>query len=334
MSFIRPRPHLFLHSLHTSPPPPPPAAAAARVQLAYELHHHHRQPPRISSSSSPSTSPILFLHGFLGSKRENRTISRQALPSRLGQLAKDTSRSVYALDLRNHGDSGHHPKHDYVELALDVRSFIEKHRIREPTIIGHSMGAKTALTLALESPHLIKDVVAIDNGPIHLPLKSDFLGYLQGLARLQEERITSHRQADEILAAYEKDPAIRLWLISNLVKKPNSPYLDLRIPVEILKTAMGPLGNFPYRETQEEGGCRQFHGRLLFLRALRSHYIPETAFPTIFSFFPASKIVNIDSGHWIVQEKPEELRQSTFVLPLPNLSLVIIAWSRMRDTDA
>lgn len=74
-----------------------------------------------------------------------------------------------------------------------IQSFSHAHR-----------GAKTALTLALESPHLIKDVVAIDNGPIHLPLKSDFLGYLQGLARLQEERITSHRQADEILAAYEK----------------------------------------------------------------------------------------------------------------------------------
>ncbi|PYI30222.1 alpha/beta-hydrolase [Aspergillus indologenus CBS 114.80] len=302
MSFIRQqRPHHILRSLHTSPPPPPPPA---RVQLAYELHHHHRPPPRSSSSSSssssPSTSPILFLHGFLGSKRENRLISRQ--------LAKDTSRAVYALDLRNHGDSGHHPKHDYMELALDVRSFIEKHRIREPTIIGHSMGAKTAMTLALESPNLIKDVVAIDNGPIHLPLRSDFLRYLQGLARLQEERITSHRQADEILAAYEKDPAIRLWLISNPVKKPNSPSLDLRIPVEILNTAMGPLGDFPYRETQD--GATQFHGRVLFLRAPRSHYIPETAFPTISSFFPAAKIVNIDSGHWIVQEKPEELRQA------------------------
>ncbi|PYH84171.1 alpha/beta-hydrolase [Aspergillus uvarum CBS 121591] len=301
MFFIRQqRPHHILRSLHTSPPPLP-----ARVQLAYELHHHHRQPPRSSSSSSssssPSTSPILFLHGFLGSKRENRLII-------LRQLAKDTSRAVYALDLRNHGDSGHHPTHDYVELALDVRSFIEKHRIREPTIIGHSMGAKTALTLSLESPDLIKDVVAIDNGPIHLPLQSDFLGYLQGLARLQEERITSHRHADEILAAYEKDPAIRLWLISNLVKTPNSPYLDLRIPVEILKTAMGPLGDFPYRATQE--GAKQFHGRVLFLRALRSHYIPETAFPTISSFFPAAQIVNIDSGHWIVQEKPEELRQT------------------------
>ncbi|PYI21338.1 alpha/beta hydrolase [Aspergillus violaceofuscus CBS 115571] len=333
MSFIRQqRPHHILRSLYTSPPPPPPPPA--RVQLAYELHHHHRQPPR-SSSSSPSTSPILFLHGFLGSKRENRLISRQALSQKLivlRQLAKDTSRAVYALDLRNHGDSGHHPKHDYMELALDVRSFIEKHRIREPTIIGHSMGAKTALTLSLESPNLIKDVVAIDNGPIHLPLKSDFLGYLQGLARLQEERITSHRQADEILAAYEKDPVIRLWLISNLVKKPNSPYLDLRIPVEILKTAMGPLGDFPYRETQE--GAKQFHGRVLFLRALRSHYIPETAFPTISSFFPAAKIVNIDSGHWIVQEKPEELRQGTFVLSLPKLSLDMFAWSRMRDTDA
>lgn len=173
-------------------------------------------------------------------------------------LAKDLFRPVYALvcnsllsglnsyilvaiwtstqDMRNHGESGHHPKHDYMEMALDVKSFIERHQLRAPTIIGHSMyvlailaqlscpmwyslvsnalifrGAKTALTLALESPTLIKDVVAIDNCPIRLPLESDFVRYLEGLARLRDERITDHLQADKILTQYEKVRWCALW---------------------------------------------------------------------------------------------------------------------------
>ncbi|GCB17533.1 abhydrolase domain-containing protein C22H12.03 [Aspergillus awamori] len=225
--------------------------------------------------------------------------------------------------MRNHGESGHHPKHDYMEMALDVKSFIERHQLRAPTIIGHSMGAKTALTLALESPTLIKDVVAIDNCPIRLPLESDFVRYLEGLARLRDERITDHLQADKILTQYEKSPAIRAWLISNLHKKPDTHFLQLRVPVETLSTAIRPLGEFPYRVGEESQAIRQFNGRVLFLRALQSNFIPESALPLINSFFPSSEIVDIDCGHWIVQEKTEEFRKSE--LPTAPPALYIIA---------
>ncbi|PYH46827.1 alpha/beta-hydrolase [Aspergillus saccharolyticus JOP 1030-1] len=247
----------FLCSLHTSHAPPP-----ARVRIAYELHHphHSRHHDHPLPQKRPPTAPILFLHGFLVSKRENRQISRQ--------LAKDTSRTVYAL----------------MEMARDVKWFLEEHQLQEPTIIGHSMGAKTALILALESPNLIKDVVAIDNCPIHLPLEEDFVRYLQGLARLRELPITSHRQADGILAAYEK------------VRSRHSA-------VTRLFTLLHQL----YVST------RQFGGRVLFLRALQSQYIPETAFPSNYSFFPNARIVDVDSSHWIVQEKPEEGRRSTYI---------------------
>ncbi|PWY80148.1 alpha/beta-hydrolase [Aspergillus eucalypticola CBS 122712] len=274
--------------------------AARRIPLAYELH----RPPTSNASTNhndTTTRPIVFLHGFLGSKRENRHVSRV--------LAKDLSRPVYALDMRNHGESGHHPKHDYMEMALDVKYFIERHQLRSPTVIGHSMGAKTALTLSLESPTLVKDVVAIDNCPIRLPLESDFARYLEGLARLGDERITDYSQADRILTPYEKSPAIRAWLISNLHKKPDTPFLQLRVPVETLSTAIRPLGEFPYRVDEGSEAIRQFNGLVLFLRALQSNFIPESALPLIKAFFPSSELVDIDCGHWIVQEKPEEFRK-------------------------
>ncbi len=78
----------------------------------------------------------------------------------------------------------------------------------------------------------------------------------------------------------------------------------MRLPLETLNTARAALGDFPYRV-----GDAPYKGPALFVRALQSHYIPEKAFPTISELFPASKIAEIDCGHWVVQEEPEQLRQ-------------------------
>ena len=85
--------------------------------------------------------------------------------------------------------------------SLSAHSFVQYIIMSNTWILR---GAKTALTLSLESPTLVKDVVAIDNCPIRLPLESDFARYLEGLARLGDERITDYSQADRILTQYEK----------------------------------------------------------------------------------------------------------------------------------
>lgn len=77
--------------------------------------------------------------------------------------------------------------------------------------------------------------------------------------------------------------------------------------MDILKNALGPLGEFPHAT-----GTGKFSKPVLFLRGLQSHYIPETAFPLMSTIFPRFETVNIDCGHWIVQEKPEEFRQGMF----------------------
>ncbi|CEJ57687.1 hypothetical protein PMG11_06371 [Penicillium brasilianum] len=268
--------------------------AASRVRLAYELH---RASKSHASTRLAKHTPILFLHGFLGSKRENRQMSRN--------LATELSRDVYALDLRNHGDSDHHPRHDYMEMALDVESFINYHELERPTLIGHSMGAKTALTLALHTPKLVSNIVAVDNCPIKLPVASDFLKYLESMEKAEQEQVRTHAEADEILREYKLDPPVRLWLLSNFIKQDGSPYLRLRVPLNILRNAMGPLGDFPY----DIGNVPAFQGPTLFLRALQSNFIPQSSFPLISKFFPKSEIVDMDCGHWIVQDKPQQFKE-------------------------
>ncbi|KAJ5709910.1 Alpha/Beta hydrolase protein [Penicillium malachiteum] len=274
--------------------------ATGRVPLAFELLR-----AKSPQGSATQKSPILFLHGFLGSKRENRHVSRL--------LAKDLGRDVYTLDLRNHGDSAHHPLHTYPEMALDVKSFIQTHNLQRPTVIGHSMGAKTAMTLALGSPELVSNVVAVDNGPIELALVPDFAKYLDAMAEIHSNQVPTHLEADKILRETVTDSSVRLWLLSNFIKEKESPALKLRLSVDILRGALGPLGMFPYKP-----GSAAFPNPVLFLRGLQSHYIPESAFPLMKSLFPRSETVNIDCGHWIVQEKPEEFRQGmVYILVFP-----------------
>ncbi|KAL5358363.1 Alpha/Beta hydrolase protein [Aspergillus floccosus] len=295
-----------LRALHTSIP-----SQRHVVPLAYEVHGRVRP-------NSSHHDPIIFLHGFLGSKRENRRVSRL--------LAHDLSRPVFALDLRNHGDSAHHPIHNYMAMALDVESFIKTHGLKRATLIGHSMGAKTALALALHSPAMISNVIAVDNGPIRLPIPAEFQRYLVALAKVQQSQIKSHAEGDRILADYEaassrsrktlycvnmlQSAAIRLWLLSNFIKDRHESYLKLRLPLDILNTALGPLGDFPYMNEPVK-----FHRPTLFLRAHQSHYIPDHALPRVQNFFPQARVVDMDCGHWIVQDRPEEFRQGK-LMPL------------------
>ncbi|GAB1199606.1 hypothetical protein APSETT444_008961 [Aspergillus pseudonomiae] len=103
------------------------------------------------------------------------------------------------------------------------------------------------------------------------------------MEEVQDARVKSHQEGDKILSRHEK----------------------LRVPLDALRAAIGPLGDFPHKDKPV-----QFPKPALFLRALQSHYIPESSFPVISSFFPQSHIVDIDCGHWIVQERPEEFRKA------------------------
>lgn len=100
------------------------------VDLAHKIH-----------GSQSTTAPLLVLHGLLGSKRNWESISKK--------LAEQTGTMVVAVDLRNHGESPHESSHTYPELAADVIQLMDKLQIQEATIMGHSMGGRTAMVLAL-----------------------------------------------------------------------------------------------------------------------------------------------------------------------------------------
>ncbi|KAK3995666.1 Alpha/Beta hydrolase protein [Cladorrhinum sp. PSN332] len=263
------------------------------VPLAYDLH----EPAKPTADNK--TSPIIVMHGLFGSKKNNRTISKV--------LARDLGRSVYAVDLRNHGESPHDHRHDYTAMAADVADFIHQHDLKEPTLIGHSMGAKTAMALALSHPSLIQNIISVDNAPVDARLESDFARYIQGMKKIDEAAVSRQAEADKILEPYEKSLVIRQFLLGNLHKpEADKNVQKFRVPLSIIGKALDHLGDFPFKNPNEV----RFSKPALFVRGTRSKYVPDEVIPVIGQFFPKFELVDVEAGHWLISENPEAFRQA------------------------
>ncbi|KAF3760226.1 alpha/beta-hydrolase [Cryphonectria parasitica EP155] len=284
------RPVLLARGLCRQPPAPTTtqqrffSSSISTVSLQFDLH----EPAKPVSENPNTTSPILFLHGLFGSKKNNRSISKYVLHK----------------DLRNHGDSPHDARHDYTAMAEDVSAFIEEHKLDQPTLIGHSMGAKAAMTLALRSPRMVKDIVAVDNAPVDAILSTDFAKYVRGLKKIEDAGVTSQRQADEILAEFEESLPIRQFLLSNLYTSHGTK--KFRVPLDILGKALAHMGDFPYKDP----GKVRFERPALFVRGTKSKYVPDEVLPVVGEFFPLFEVVDVEAGHWLISENPEAFRQA------------------------
>jgi pimeloyl-ACP methyl ester carboxylesterase len=209
-------------------------------------------------------------------------------------------------DLRNHGSSPHAFPHTYDSLAADVLHFIKTHKLELPTLIGHSMGAKTVMTLALEHPEMFESVIPVDNAPVDAALKSDFHSYVQGMKEVERLDPSKQSEADDILKPYAKELPVRQFLLTNLVRpKDGSRNFVWRIPLAGLAKTLDSMGDFAFNDPDKV----RFEKPALFVRGTKSPYVPDEALPIIGRFFPRFKVADIDSGHWVISEKPDEFRR-------------------------
>lgn len=161
------------------------------------------------------------------------------------------------------------------------------------------------MTLALRSPDLIHDFISVDNAPLDVALQSSFAQYVQGMKKIEEAGVTKATEAHSILSEYEENLAIRQFLLGNLYQPPSEKTRKFKVPLKILGSSLGNLGDFPYKNPGEV----RFEGPALFVRGLQSKYVSDEALPAIGEFFPRFRLADIDSGHWVISEKPEEFRQ-------------------------
>lgn len=235
----------------------------------------------------PADAPqMLILHGFLGSGGNWSTLSRTKF---------STARDTYALDARNHGRSPHTDAFSYAHMAADVRAFMEAQGIETADVLGHSMGGKTAMTLALTYPDRIRSLVVADMAPRAYPPGHDAL--LTALQSIDLSALDSRSDADALLADSIEDWGVRQFLLKNLTRTPSgyewAPNLDvLAARYDEILCPIAP--------------ARPFDGPALFVRGGASGYVRDADWPQIQTLFPHARLVTIpDAGHWVHAQAPD-----------------------------
>ena len=161
------------------------------------------------------------------------------------------------------------------------------------------------MALALRNPHTVSALIPVDNSPIDAALKSDFGKYVQGMRVVEDAKVTKQSDADAILQKYEDALPIRQFLLTNLTRSADTNTVKFRIPIKTLANSLDYMADFPFRDPEKA----RYEGPTLFVRGTKSHYVADEALPLIGRFFPQFELLDIESGHWVISEKPEEFRR-------------------------
>ena len=234
----------------------------------------------------PAAPAVVLIHGLFGSA------------ANWGSIARRLADRHYVLnpDLRNHGQSPHDPVHDYPGMAADLRHLLDTHGIDHATLIGHSMGGKAAMQLALETPDRVERLVVVDIAPVDYA--HDFQDVLDAFDAVDLSVTSSRADAERQMANRLDSPGLRAFLLQNLVRDGGA--WCWRFNREALADAQDVITGFP-----EAGPGVAYTGPTLFLHGSESDYVLPAHQTTIRTLFPTATIVPIaDAGHWVYADQP------------------------------
>lgn len=236
--------------------------------------------------------PVVILHGLFGSGTNWNRIARD--------LSSD--HQVVVMDLPNHGQSPHIENMTYPAMATAVANTLDHYGIPPGAVIGHSMGGKVAMTLALNSPEYVRRLLVGDIAPIRYG-DHGHGRLLRALQRMDPQRLGSRSAASDALADDIPEAGLRQFLLTNLESRDGA--FAWRIPLQALEANLPVIADFP-----EIDG--RFDEPALFLHGANSDYVPETAHATIHTLFPHAGIETLaDAGHWLHAEQPQAFMERT-----------------------
>lgn len=233
---------------------------------------------------------VVFLHGLFGSSANWLGIARE--------LAADGRRALLP-DLRNHGRSFHDSDVSYPALSADLLRLLDARGIDEADLVGHSMGAKAAMWLALAEPARVRSVVAVDSAPVVYPNRLDAI--LAGLQSIRLEAVGTRADADAALAGWVTDRRIRDYLLQNLVRDDGA--WRWRINLAALTDGIVTIVGWP-----EAAPGAAFPGRALFLYGGASDYVLPAYESRIRQRFPYARLRSVaGAGHWVYADRPADV---------------------------
>jgi len=225
--------------------------------------------------------PLVILHGLFGSRTNWRSIAR----------ALSATHRVISVDLRNHGGSPWSDRMDYPEMADDVRKLMARERLQDPAVMGHSMGGKTAMSLALLHPGDVGRLIVVDIAPVDY---ADRMSEIAGAMRSVD--LLSAAGRDDVgrrLRGLVPDPGVVPFLLQNLVT--HDGHFDWRINLSGIYASMDSLSGFAasLRQRRYEGPVHVIVGEL-------SNYVTDRGGGDFHRMFPRAEVEVVEqAGHWV-----------------------------------
>ncbi|MDB2384712.1 alpha/beta fold hydrolase [Endozoicomonas sp.] len=229
---------------------------------------------------------IISLHGLFGTQENLGTINRS--------LADHFT--VHGLDVRNHGRSPHSDEMSYTQMAADIIEYMDDKQLDSVDLVGHSMGGKIAMSIALQTPERIRKLVVMDIAPVTYDRKHD--NVLDGLSAINLQGLKKRSDAEAFLALYIDEKDIRQFLLKNLYRDDKGQY-QWRVNLNAIK--------HHYHEIMKgQSADTPFEGETLFLKGADSDYILPSHREHVLSVFPRATVKMIaGTGHWLHAQKPE-----------------------------
>ena len=255
---------------------------------------------RVRHGETGKGRPLLIVHGLFGSARNWGAIAKR--------LSDD--RPVLAVDMRNHGASPFLPSHQYADLAADLAEVIEAEQAAGQLsgqagafdVLGHSMGGKAAMMLALTRPELVHRLVVADIAPVSYAHSQN--RYIEAMRALPLDGLDSRAEAERRLALLLDEPSVRAFLLQSLDLKEAPP--RWRLNLDVLEREMAAITGWP-----DTTGLPPYSGPTLFLSGGASDYVRAEHRPLIRALFPAARLAKLPGvGHWLHAEAPRPFEQT------------------------
>ena len=231
--------------------------------------------------------PVMIVHGLYGSGRN------------WGVIAKRLSDQFFVItvDLRNHGDSPWLDTHNYHVMADDLVEVINSLNIK-PNVIGHSMGGKAAMVLALKRPNLVRNLIIADIAPVKY--EHDQSQFIEAMQKVDLSKVEKRSDATLALSKFVEDKSLQNFFTQSLDIKAKRWKLNLKV----LRSEMSEILSFPKIESE-------FSGHSLFLKGEKSDYIKPEHRELIKSLFTKARFATFkEAGHWLHAEKPREFESA------------------------
>lgn len=232
--------------------------------------------------------PLIILHGLFGSGHN------------WGRMARGLAdiRQVHSLDLRNHGSSPWTTAMTYPDMASDVAAYAERRGLIPCDVLGHSMGGKTAMTLALTRPELVERLIIVDIAPVSYAGANDHSGQIAAMRSLDLSILSHRAEIDRHLASGLPDPVLRAFLMQNLVR--DGSHFRWRINLEGIEASLPALVGFP-------GISASFTGPTTFFAGETSNFIRPRDEAEMQIKFPHCRLIEVgDSGHTPHADHPDK----------------------------